>query len=167
RWQPRRVRDAEMREHVFGELRRRAAAIRGPHDGGERFAADPIAASLVADDMAPPTGPRRVEVGVAPVHDGSGAPDDDDARRGLGPGDERDERVIDDQDARLVANPAHDGANDSLIVLAIDPGDAKADRRWRDGAITDGGFHHLVQDLFNGELARRLKVRAGDRKSVV
>ncbi len=67
--QARGVVDVEMREDVFGEPGVRPAPIHRAHDRRERFAADPVAAPLVADDVSPAAGARRLEPRVASVHD--------------------------------------------------------------------------------------------------
>src|SRR5439155_27358851 len=56
---------------------------------------------------------------------------------------------------------AHDAAHDLRFVLAIDARDAEADRRRHDCAIADGRLHHLMEHLFDGELAGGVQVRAG------
>jgi len=45
------------------------------------------------------------------------------------PASERDQRVVHDQDAGLVTDAGHDGANDGRIAFAIHTGHAEADRR--------------------------------------
>ena len=72
----------------------------------------------------------------------------------------RDQRIIDDEDARLVADAAHDAADDGFVRCAIDAGDAEADRRRNDACARERLFHHGVQHLFERELAGALKIRA-------
>ena len=71
---------------------------------------------------------------VAPVRDRAGAGDDDHAGLVAGAGDERHQRVVDDQRLRLEADAAHDAANGVGVVGPIDAGDAQAD-----GGGTDVG----------------------------
>ena len=60
RGRPRRVVDTEMREQDLArQRRRRPAAVDLAHHGGQRFPADPVAAALVADHVAPAAGARR------------------------------------------------------------------------------------------------------------
>ena len=140
--------------------RLRPAAVLGAHDRGERFAPDPVAAALVADDVAPAAGARRVEIAVAPVHDRSRTGDDDDARLVPGARHQRDECVVDDDDARLVADAAHHRSHRPHLVVAVHAGDAQAHRGRRDGAVADRRLHHLMEHLLDVELAGRVEVRA-------
>ncbi len=58
----------------------------------------------------------------------------DDARRVVGAGDERDERVVHDQRARRRRDSSQDGRRRPRVVVAIDAGDAEADGRRHDAA---------------------------------
>src|SRR4029077_5879123 len=97
---------------------------------------------------------------------------DDDAR---GVADARlqgDERVVDDENRRLVPDPVHDPAHDVLILGTIDTGNAQTDRRWQDALAGQGGLHHAVELFFEGQLADALEIRAGlahpgDDRSIV
>ena len=85
----------------------------------------------------------------------------DDAGRVFGAGDQRDQRVVDHEDARSLADAAHDRAHDLRFVFAIDARDSEADRRRRHAAIADRVLHHLVQHLLDAELARGVEIGAG------
>ena len=93
------VGDAEMRQHVLGQRRARAAAVDLANRGGQRLPADPVAAALVADHVAPAARSCSQAAGVASVGDRSGAGDDDDARRLARRRDQRDQGVVHDDDA--------------------------------------------------------------------
>ena len=149
-----------MFEDILGQARLGAAAVHRAHDCGERLAADPVAAPLVADDVTPAARAGRFMPRVPAVHDRSGAGDDHDARRVAGAGDQSDERVVDDHGSRLVADAPHDRADRARFVLAVDTGDAQADGGRRDIAIADRRFHHVMQNLLDLELARGVKIRA-------
>ena len=96
------------------------SAIRRANHGRQRFTADPIAASFVADDVAPAAGARGDVLRVAAVRDRAGAGDEDHSRRVAGARGERDERVIDDERAHLESDPFHDPANGFCVLRPID-----------------------------------------------
>ena len=128
---------AKVREHIGGEACLGAASIHLAHDGCQRAAADPVAASLVADQMTPAAGARGRARRVAAVRDRSGARDDDDARPHARAGHQRDQRVVDDEHAPTRTDPAHDRTNNPRVVLTVDAGDPDADCRRLDGAIAE------------------------------
>ncbi len=151
-----------MLEHARGQQRRRPASVTGPHHGGQRLAADPPAAPLIAQDVPPPTGARGASVFVAAVADGPGAGNQHDARPLVaGAGDQRRQRVVDDQHRRLEADAAHDAGDDGVVVRAVDAGDAEADGGRRRPLAGQDAVHHLVEHFLDFELAQRLQVRAG------
>jgi len=61
---------------------------------------------------------------------------------------------------RSVADAAHDRGDGVGFVRPVDAGDAQADRAGRHGSPVERGLHHLMQDLFDRQLARRVQVRA-------
>ncbi len=73
---------------------------------------------------------------------------------------QRDQRVVDDERVRSIAEPPHDVANGAAIGLAIDPGHAEAHRRGRDVAAARDLFDHVVEDFLDLELAFGLEVGA-------
>ena len=73
---------------------------------------------------------------------------------------QRDERVVDDEDPGLVADPPHDAAITVAIVRPIDARDAQTDRRRYDAAFANRLVHHVVEHLLDFELAGRLEVGA-------
>jgi hypothetical protein len=95
------------------------APVARAHHRSQRLAPDPVAAALVADHVAPAAGARRFPAGVPAVDDRAGAGDDHDARRVAGPRDQRDERVVDDDRAGLVADAPHDGVHDAHLDLEL------------------------------------------------
>ena len=127
--------------------------------------------------MAPAAGARRLAGRAPAVHDRSRPGDDHDTRVVARAGHERDERVVDDEDAGFVADAPHDRPHELRFVGAIDAGNAETDRVGNDGpivgrAIADRLLHHLVEHFLDGELARRMKVRArsarcGDDRAVL
>src|SRR6185295_8555769 len=97
---------------------------------------------------------------IAAVRDRSGAGDDHDPRGIAGPGDERDERVVDDDDRRPDAEALHDLAHPARLGFAIDAGDADTDGRRRNPAIADRLADDLTQHAFENQVARGVEVRA-------
>ena len=61
---------------------------------------------------------------------------------------------------RLEADAPHDAAHGLGVGLAIDAGDAEADRRRLHIALAERRVHHRVEHLLDLELAGRLQVRA-------
>ena len=149
-----------MRQHIGGEACLGAASIHLAHDGCQRAAPDPVAASLVADQMTPAAGARGRARRVAAVRDRSGSRDDDDARPHARAGHQRDQRVVDDEQAPTRTDPAHDRTNNPRVVLTVNAGDPDADCRRLDGAIAERGLDDAVEHLLDFELPRRLDVRA-------
>ena len=90
----------QVRQDLGRQPRLRSAAVDGPHHRGQRFPPDPVPAPLVADHVPPAAGAGRFPAGVVAVRDRAGAGDDDDAGRVLRAGDQRDQRVVHDEDAR-------------------------------------------------------------------
>jgi hypothetical protein len=121
--------DPEVLEQELCQRRLLTALIGLAQDCPQRRPPDPVAATLVSEDVAPAAGARRLVGAVAPIGDGTGPRDDDHARRAGRARLECDERIVDHQDASLVSNPPHDPAHRRRIIGPIDAGDAKADRR--------------------------------------
>ena len=71
-----------------------------------------------------------------------------------------DQRVVDDEDPRLQADPLHDAAHDHLIVRPVDAGNAEADRGRDHVALADGLLHHVVEDFFDLQFADGLQIGA-------
>ncbi len=84
----------------------------------------------------------------------------DDARANASASLERDERVVDDQRRRLVADSPHDAANDGGVLGAIHAGDAEADDGRHLGLRRQGLLHDVVEHLLDFEFAERRQVRA-------
>ena len=78
----------------------------------------------------------------------------------FGAGDQRHQRVVHHEGPGHEADPPEDAADDSHVVVAIDPRDAEADRGRHALAIADGGVHDVVQHLLDLQLAGGLQVRA-------
>src|SRR4029079_14974287 len=152
--------DAVVLQQTCGETGRRAAAIRRTEHRPQRGAADPIAAALVAEHVPPAAGPGRLVPFVPAVGDRSGAGDDDDAGLIGRARFERDERVVDDEHARLVADALHDAADNAGVVRTIDARDAEANGAGDRVAIRQRLLHHFVEDLFHFQIADRLEVGA-------
>src|SRR5262249_40002028 len=133
----------------------------------------PVAAALVADHVPPAAGAGRLARSVAAVRDRTGTGDEHDRWIVARSSDERDQGVVDDKRARLVADAPHHRAYHMGFVLAIDAGDAEADGRRNDRAIADRAFHDVVQDLLDRQLAGGVQIRAGtarfrqDRAAIV
>ena len=132
--QPRLVVHAEMREHVVGQ-RRVAGRGRRPRASTAASASppDPVAAALVADHVAPAAGARRLAASrcgrttIDPVPAMMTMPGVSRA-----PATSAISASLTTSDARPRADAPHDRANDARVVVAIDAGDAEADRRRRD-----------------------------------
>jgi hypothetical protein len=73
----------------------------------------------------------------------------------------RDERIVDDEDARLVTDAAHDAANDRRIFRTIDAGDAETDGGRNSGVRRHRLVHDCVENLLELQFADRLQVGAG------
>jgi hypothetical protein len=156
-----RARHLEVPQQQRREGRGGPALVRLAQHGAQRRTPDPVAAPLVAEHVAPPARPGGEPLGIAAVRDRTGARDDHDTRLPGRAGFERDQRIVDDEHARLVADPLHDAAHDVGVVGAIDAGDPEADGGGYDVAVAEGVFHHLVQDLLDLQLPHRLEVGAG------
>ena len=74
------------------------ASVELPDDGHQCRAADPEAAPFVAEQISPASGTRGATRCVAAVGDRARSGDDDDACGVAGPGDQRHQRVVDDDD---------------------------------------------------------------------
>ena len=122
-------RHTEMRQHARREAGRLTAPVNLAHDGPQRETAHPIAAALIAEHVAPSPRSHCVAVAIAAVRDRPGAGDDRNAFGGAHPCLQRDQRVVDDENAGLGSDAAHDAANNERIVRAVDAGDADADAR--------------------------------------
>ena len=97
---------------------------------------------------------------IAAVHNRAGAGNDDDPRRIAGPGDQRDQRVVDDDHRRPDADAPQDVAHPARLGFAIDAGDADADGRRLDPAIARRLVDDLPQHPFEHQVARSMEVRA-------
>ncbi len=73
---------------------------------------------------------------------------------------QRNQRVVDDENPRLVADALHDAADHRLVGRAIDARNAQADGGRPDIPIGDGCFHHRVEHLFERQLSGSLQVGA-------
>src|SRR5690349_14692815 len=87
-------REVEMLEDHRRQQRRRAAAIELPHDRGQSGAPEPEAATLVAEQIPPPTRARGTAGSVASIGNGSRARNDHHTRPVAGTSDKRDKRVV-------------------------------------------------------------------------
>ena len=152
--------EVHLGEHHLGQQRLRTAPVELPDDGVQRGPANPEAAALVAEQVAPAAGARRAARGVAAVGDRSRPGHDHDSGLIARARDQRDQRVVDDQRPRLESDAAHDPAHGRGVGLAIDAGNAETDGRRLQIPIAERLFHHRVQDLLELEFARRLQVGA-------
>ena len=100
-------------------------------------------------------------VGIAAVRDRPCAGDDDDAGGGADSCLQRDEGVVDDENAGLVSDAAHDAANDGRVLRTVDAGDAEADGGGNGILLRHRFFHHGVQNLLELQLAHALEIGAG------
>jgi hypothetical protein len=100
-------------------------------------------------------------VPIAAVRDRPRAGDDDNACGGADRGLQRDQRVVDDENAGLVSDAAHNAANDGCIFRAIDAGDAETDGGGDGGLLRQRFFHHRVKNLLELQLANGLEIGAG------
>ena len=155
-----------MRQHQRRHRRGVPAAVGLADDGAQGVPADPVAAALVAEHVAPAAGAGRLVAGVAAIGDRAGAGDHHDARLVPDRGDQRDQRVVGDQRPRLVADAPHHAMHHLPVVGAIDAGHPQGDGRRRRQAIADDAVHHRVQDLLDLELPRRLQVGAAGARLV-
>src|SRR5262249_58315852 len=113
-----------------------------------------------ADLQPPPAGPGPLFPPVPAVGARPG-PGEAAARGRVGrPRLERDERVVDHEASRFVADPPHDAPDNAGVVRTIDARDAETDGAGNRVAIRERLFHHLVQDLLDLQLADGLEVRA-------
>src|SRR5262245_26566568 len=104
----RRARESEVPEQPGSEARLAAAPVGMTGDRPQREAPDPVAAASVAQHVAPPAGSRSLAASVAAVRNRSGARHDDDAWSVADARLQGDERVVDDENPGLVADPVHD-----------------------------------------------------------
>ena len=145
------------------------SAVRGPRRSASRRtarnAARPIQKPLPSSPRTwpQPPGARAVIASVAAIRDRSRARDDDDARRRGRAGFERDQRVVDDDRARTRADAAHDPGDDDGVFRTIDAGNAETDDGWHDAGRAERLCHHVVENLLDVQLARRLQVGARSR----
>ena len=89
-----RLRKSKRIKHQRGERCGNPASVSGACDGLKCTPGDVVAAALVAEKMPPAAGLRFMPRGVYPVHDGSGASDNDDARQLFRTADECNLRVV-------------------------------------------------------------------------
>ena len=103
---------------------------------------------------------RGLAVRVASVGDRSGPRDDDDGGLARSARLQRNERVVDDENPRLVADPLHQGAHHAFVLRPIDAGNAQADRGGDDSSIVERFLHDVMEDLLHRQLPHRLQVGA-------
>ena len=95
------------------------------------------------------------------VGDRTGARDHHHARAGAGAGDQRDQRVVDDQRVRAEAEAPHDVANDAAVVLSRStPAMPRHTAAGVTCAAVRGLLDHRVEHLLDLELALGLQVGA-------
>src|SRR5215216_5627815 len=135
---------SHLLEHELGEQCRRSTTVELADDGGQRGATDPETATLIAEQIAPPTRTRRPANAVARVRDRSSPGDDDDTRRVAGSGDKSDEGVIHDNGWSLESDTAHDGAHRYGVRGPIDTGDPQTNRSRTNVSFADGFLHHMM-----------------------
>ena len=86
-------------------MRRGSSAIELADDRRQRGAADPEPAAFVTEQVSPASRPARAPIGIDAVRDRPGTRDDHDARLIARSGHECDERIVDDDHARLETDP--------------------------------------------------------------
>ena len=94
----------------------------------QRGTADPVAAALVTEHIAPAAGPGRFPARVASVGDRTRARDDHHAGLAGRARLERNQSVVHDQHSGLEPDPAHDAAHRRRVTRPVDAGNAQADR---------------------------------------
>lgn len=75
-------------------------------------------------------------------------------------GDQRDQRIVDDEGAGAKTKTAHDAADDEVVFGAVDARDANTHGAQKYRAVANGFFDDAVENLFDFEFAMRLKVGA-------
>lgn len=151
----------EVVEHERRQCGLATTPVGLPENGTHGVAANPIASALVAEHVSPPPRACSVAMAVAPVGDGSGASDDNDARAIVDPGHERDQGVVGDDDARVVANPLHDALYDIGVRAPVHARHAEADGGRHDTSVAQHRVHHAVQHVLDRELSDGMQIRPG------
>jgi hypothetical protein len=151
--------DADLLADALVEGGARAPPVGGANALAHRGVAEPERRALVAEQVAPASRARRLALAVDAVGDRAGAGNQHDAAALGRSGDQSDVGVVDDLD-RLVAKaePAQHGVEQRLVLVAIDAGDAEADRRHL--AVDVERLENLVERLLHRQLAVRHQVGA-------
>jgi hypothetical protein len=116
-----------VREDALRQLRLLAPAIRRPQHGAQRQPAEPVPAALVTEHIAPAAGTRAATFSVAPVRDRSSARNNDRTWTSRHACFERNERVIDDDSPRTLADAMKNASDDLRVAHAVDSRHSKAD----------------------------------------
>ena len=156
-----------MREHQRRETGMGPPTIGVARHGLQRPAANPVPGSLIAKRRAPPAGPSGLAPAVDTIGDRAGTRDQDDAlAHGVTTLPQRhapyqcDQCVVHDQRAFAKSEAPHDAANHLAVAVAVDPGQAEANRGRRAAVPFAGEVDDVVQDLLDLELAVRLEIGA-------
>ena len=135
------------------------------HHRAQRLPAEPVAAALVAEHVAPAAGARGPAVRVAAVRDRSGAGDDHDARRDGAPASSAISASLTTRVRARCADARRMIARTiARLVRTIDARHAEADRATY-GSRARQRASITSCSTFDFELAGRLEVRAGPRAS--
>ena len=156
--QLRRTRQSHVAQHQVRQLCCWAASVELPDHRCQRCTPDPEAAAFVANQVAPSAGAGGLAGAIPAIRNRPGTRDDDDPRLIGRSCFESDERVVDDERSRLVADPIHDAADGVGIRRPIDAGNTEADRGRSDVMVRQRGFHDGVQHFLDFELPYRLQV---------
>ena len=151
--------DTIVREHALRQLCLLSTAIGCAKHSPQRQTAQPIAAALVTKHIAPAAGTRAAPLGVAAIGDRASAGNHDGTRLSRHTGLEGNQRVVDDDGARTLPDALENAADDFGIAYPVDACHSKTDRDWWRTAVDRPG-DDVVQNLFNVELACRLKICA-------
>ena len=110
---------------------------------------------------APPARARRTQIRVAAVGYGSRPGDHDDAGLPRRTGFERDERIVDDQRLRLLAEAGEHAANRVGLARLIDAGHAEADGRGSDRVARHRAADEFAEHGFDPRRPERRQMRTG------
>ena len=152
--------ESEMLKDARGQRGRGRTPVGGAHDCLKRMTAEPIAATFVAEQMSPASGPGRAIAAIAPVGDRTRTGDHDDAWAGFDAGFERDQRVVHHQHGNRVAEPDEHGPHEVGILRPIDAGHSETDRCHRLTRVAQWRQHDLPQDVLDRDVSARLQRRA-------
>jgi len=125
-----------------------------------RGSSDPEPAAFVAEEISPPTGTGGTTLGIMSVGNRPGTGDDYDAGLFACSGHQCDQRIVDHNRPRLLADSAHDVPDGLRVSRPIDPSDTQADGVQLDVAVTECLVHHSMQDLLDTELTHHLQIGA-------